>query len=151
MERWAFVSLNLMGEGGGARWGPGGRQSDRIMSAKSIVLVADSNRSALELLSQQLGQVGYATLSAPSLEELDQAIQGNEAIALALIDISGFDRHIWERCERLSRSGTPCLVLSPQRSPAVQRESMKHKAAGVLVKPLDFRDLLEHIHSVLGD
>jgi len=111
----------------------------------------DSNRSNLELLSQQLEQAGYETLAAASLEELDQAIRGKEKIALSLIDISGFDRHIWERCEQLSKLKTPCIVISPQRSPAVQRESMKHGASGLLVKPLDFKDLLEHIHTALGD
>ncbi len=121
------------------------------MSAKSIVLVVDSNRSNLELLSQQLEQAGYETLVAASLEEFDQAIRGKEKIALSLIDISGFDRHIWERCEQLSKLKTPCIVISPQRSPAVQRESMKHGASGLLVKPLDFKDLLEHIHTALGD
>ena len=71
------------------------------MSAKSLILIADSNRSNLELLSQQLGQAGYETRPASSLEEMDQAIQGKETIALSLIDISGFDQHIWQRCEEL--------------------------------------------------
>jgi CheY-like chemotaxis protein len=48
------------------------------MSAKSILLVVDSNRSNLEFLSQQLGQEGYQTLTAANLEELDQIIQGKE-------------------------------------------------------------------------
>ncbi len=121
------------------------------MSVESIILVVDSNRSNLGLLSQQLGQAGYETLTAASLEEIDQAIQGKEKIALSLIDISGFDHHIWERCEELSKARTPYIVISPHRSPAVQRESMKHGASGLLVKPLDFKDLLEHIHGVLGD
>ncbi len=121
------------------------------MSAKSIILVVDSNRSNLEFLSQQLEQAGYETLIAASLEELDQFIQGKEKIALSLIDISGFDQHIWERCKELSKSKTPCIVISPQRSPAVQRDSMEHGASGLLVKPLDFKDLLEYIRTVLGD
>ena len=121
------------------------------MSAKSIILIVDSNRSNLGLLSQQLEQAGYETLTAASLEELDQAIQGKEEIALSLVDISGFDQHIWERCEELGKSKTPYIVISPQRSSAVQRDSMEHGASGLLVKPLDFKDLLEHIHTVLGD
>jgi len=121
------------------------------MSAESIVLVVDSNRSNLEFLSQQLGQAGYQTLTAASLEELDQAIQGKEKIALSLIYISGFDRHIWERCEELHKAKTPFIVISARRSPTIQRHSMKHEASGLLVKPLDFKDLLEYIHTVLGD
>lgn len=121
------------------------------MSEKATVLIADSNRSNLELLSQQLGQAGYEPLAAASLEELDQAIQGEHKIDLALIDVSGFDQHIWKRCQQLSKLKVPSIVIAPQRSPAVQRESMKHGASGLLVKPLDFRNLLEHIHTVLGD
>jgi len=121
------------------------------MSAKSIILVVDSNRSNLEFLSQQLGQAGYQPLTAVSLEELDQAIQGKEKITLSLIDISGFDQRIWERCEELHKAKTPFIVISARRSPTIQRHSMKHEASGLLVKPLDFKDLLEYIHTVLGD
>jgi len=122
-----------------------------MKSAESTILVADSNRSNLGLLSQQLGQAGYETLTAASLEELDQAIQEKERIALALIDISGFGHDVWGRCEELSKARTPCIVISPHRSPTIKRESMEHGASGLLVKPLDFKDLLEHIHGVLGD
>ena len=121
------------------------------MSDKSILLVVDSNLSNLGLLSQQLGREGYETLAAASLEDLDQAIQGKKKIALSLIDISGFDRHIWEHCEELHKAKTPFIVISPRRSPTIQRHSMKHGASGLLVKPLEFKDLLEYIHTVLGD
>ena len=121
------------------------------MSAKSLILIADTNRSNLEFLSQQLEQAGYETIAASSLEEVDQAIQGKESIALSLIDVSGFDQHIWQRCEELHRARTPFVVISPQRSSTVQRHSMEHGASGLLAKPLDVKDLLEHIHTVLGD
>jgi len=121
------------------------------MSAKAIILVVDSNRSNLEHLSQLLGQTGYQMLTAASLEELDQAIQREEKIVLSLIDISGFGKRIWERCEELHKAKTPFIVISPRRSSTIQRHSMEHGASGLLVKPLDFKDLLEHIHTVLGD
>jgi DNA-binding response OmpR family regulator len=111
----------------------------------------DSNRSNLELLSQQLQQEGYETRGAASLEELDQVIRGKEKIALSLIDLSGFDQHIWERCEELNKAKIPFILLSPQRSPSIQRESMKHGASGLLIKPLNIKDLLEHIRTLLGD
>ena len=121
------------------------------MSDKSIILVVDSNCSNLELLSQQLGQAGYQTLAAASLEELNQAIKGEEKIALSLIDISGFDQHIWEQCQELHNAKIPFIVISPRRSSTIQRHSMKHGTSVLLVKPLDFKDLLEYIHTVLGD
>jgi DNA-binding response OmpR family regulator len=121
------------------------------MSDKSTILIVDSNHSNLELLSQQLGREGYQTLTAASIEELDKAIQGKEKIALSLIDVSGFDQHIWQCCEELHKAKTPFIVISPRRSSSIQRHSMEHGASGLLAKPLDFKDLLEHIHTVLGD
>ena len=121
------------------------------MSTKSIILIVDSNRGNQELLSQQLGQAGYQTLTAASIEELDQAILRKEKIALSLIDISGFDRHIWKRCEELHKTETPFIVISDRRSPTIQRHSIKHGANGLLVKPLEFKNLLEYIQTVIGD
>jgi len=120
------------------------------MNGKAVILAVDSSRNSLGLLSQQLGQAGYDTVSATSLEQFDQAIRGKGKIALALIDVSGFDHNIWERCDELRKAELPFIVISPHRSPAVQRESMEHGASGLLIKPLDFKDLMEHIDSVLG-
>jgi DNA-binding response OmpR family regulator len=122
-----------------------------MMSAKAVILVVDKDRTNLELLSQQLNREGYDPFAAASLEELDQAIQGKVRPALLILDISGFDQRIWRRCETLAKGRTRLIVISPRRSPAVQRHSMKCGAAGLLTKPLDFEDLMECIHTVLGD
>lgn len=120
-------------------------------STRSLILIADSSGSNLEVLSQHLQQAGYDTVTAASLEELDRAIRESGQIALALVDISGFNQDIWQRCQVLSKAKTPCIVISPRRSPAVQRRGMEHGVRGLLVRPLDFASLLEHIHGVLGD
>ena len=118
------------------------------LAKKPVILVANSNRADLELLSQQLVKEGYDTLDAASLEELDERIRVSKNIALGLIDLSGFDQRIWERCEALRRVKIPYIVISPQRSPLIQRDSMKHGASGLLVKPVCIRDLLEHIYTL---
>jgi len=121
------------------------------MSDKATILIVDSNHSNMELLSEQLKQSDYRTITAASLEEFDQIIKGEEKVALAMIDISGFDQYIWQRCEELHKAKIPFIVISPRRSSNIQRHSMEHGASGLLAKPLDFKDLLEHIHTVLGD
>ncbi len=123
----------------------------RIPTRKSIILALDSNQTNLELLSQQLIKEGYETISVASLEELDHAIRERKKIALGLIDISGLDQRIWERCEALREAKIPFIVISPQRSPLIQRDSMKHGASGLLVKPLGMRELMEYIHTLLGE
>jgi len=121
------------------------------MANKTVILVVGSNQANLEILSQQLVKEGYETVSAASLEELDSSIQEKKDIALALIDLSGFDQRIWERCEALRKVKIPFIVISPQRSPLVQRDSMQHGASGLLVKPLGIKELLEYIHTLLGE
>jgi CheY-like chemotaxis protein len=121
------------------------------MSDKPLILIMDTNRSSLELLSQQLGQEGFETLGITSLEELDQVIPGKDKISLSLIDISGFDQGIWGACDKLHQLEIPFIIIAPQRSPAIQRDSMKHGASCLLTKPLSTRDLMEHIHTLLGD
>ncbi|MFC1972345.1 response regulator [Chloroflexota bacterium] len=122
------------------------KDSLTALAKKPVILIADSNRADLGVLSQQLVKEGYDTLDAASLEELDERIRVSKKIALGLIDLSGFDERIWERCEVLRKARIPYIVISPQRSPLIQRDSMKHGANGLLVKPLGIRELLEHIY-----
>jgi CheY-like chemotaxis protein len=121
------------------------------MTDKPAILVVDSNRANLELLSQELSRGGYTTLSAATLEELDQAIRGKGRFALSLIDLSGFDERIWERCKELREAKIPFILISPQRSPTIQRDSLKYGASGLLLKPLATKDLMEHIRTMIGD
>lgn len=121
------------------------------MINKTMILIVGSEWANLKLLSQQLVKEGYETLSAASLEELDQAIQERKEIVLSLIDLSGFDQRIWERCEELRKARIPFIIISPQRSPTIQRDSMKHGASGLLVKPLSIKELMEYIHTLLGE
>lgn len=118
---------------------------------KPIILAVDSNRSNLKLLTQNLGRGGYETRSAASLAELDQAIKEADKISLALIDLSGFDRSIWERCDQMREAKIPFLVIAPQRSPTIQQDSMMHGARGVLVKPVGVKELMGYIRALLGE
>ena len=116
-----------------------------------VILIINANRSELEMLAKELEQEGYGTIGASGLDELDGAIERQENIKLALLDLSGFDKSIWERCDRLHEAKIPFIVIAPQRSPGTQRDSMKHGASGLLLKPLGIKELIEHIHAVLGD
>jgi CheY-like chemotaxis protein len=122
-----------------------------IQTKKPIILTLDSNQANLELLSQQLVKEGYETVNAVSLEELDVAIREKKNIELSLIDLSGFDERVWERCEALRKAKIPFIVIAPHRSPLIQKDSMKHGASGLLVKPLGIKELMEYIHTLLGE
>lgn len=107
-----------------------------------LILAVDRNRRNLDLLSQFLGREGYETIAAASLEEFDQVLDERAGINLALIDIAGFDRSVWERCERLRAKEIPFIIISPRQSAALQQASLAHGARGVLLKPLAVKELL---------
>jgi DNA-binding response OmpR family regulator len=121
------------------------------MKTMPVILAVDHNSRNLELLSQFLGCEGYQTRIAADLQEFDQALTESDGIDMALVDIAGFDRSIWERCEALRAQKIPFLVLSPRQSAAIQQASLTHGAHGVLVKPLAVKDLLGLIYSLLKE
>jgi DNA-binding response OmpR family regulator len=86
-----------------------------------------------------------------SPEELDKEVEIRETINLVLMDISGFNRSIWDSCERLRILEIPFLVLSPQHQQAVEKQSRMHGAHGVLVKPLVVKELLLLIKSFIEE
>ena len=120
------------------------------MTEKEVILTAVTDRSQLELLSEQLGKEGYEIVSAASLPELVAALEKEGKISLAVVDMSAFDQSIWKHLEELHKSRIPFIVISPSRSPSIQRDSLKHGASGLFTKGIHFKDLLEHIHTLLG-
>lgn len=119
------------------------------MDDKPLILTVDHNRRNLELLSQFLGQEGYETVTAASLEECDRALNERAYIRLALLDVAGFDRSIWQRCEQLRAAGIPFIIISPGQSVAIQQAGLAYGARGVLVKPLAVKELLGLVRSLI--
>ena len=120
------------------------------MTEQEVILTAVTDRSQLELLAKELGREGYQIVSAASLPELVQALQKKGKISLALVDVASFDPSIWDHLEDLHKAKIPFIVMSPQRSPSVQRNSLKYGASGLFTRQLHIQDLLEHIHTLLG-
>lgn len=117
---------------------------------QTVILTVDRNRRNVELLAQFLNQEGYQHLGATSLEECHQALIAPEQFALALLDVSGFNRSIWALCQHLRTQQIPFLIISPRQSTSIQQQSLTHGAHSMLIKPLVIKELLALIHSLLG-
>ena len=112
------------------------------MMGRLPILIIGSNPRNLELLAQFLGKEGYETRSADTLEAFAELLGVKEAYGMALVDITGFDRGIWQYCEQCSNLGIPLFVISQPPPPRAQHESLEHGAQGVLYKPLILKELL---------
>lgn len=119
------------------------------MKDNPLILAVDRNHKNLELLTQFLGREGYQVVAVSSIEEFEQALINSKEIDLALVDIAGFDRRIWEVCDRLRAENIPFFVLSHKQNVAIQQESLTHGARSMLVKPLVIKELLLIIRSLL--
>jgi DNA-binding response OmpR family regulator len=121
------------------------------MSRQSLILTVDRNQRNLEILGQFLSKEGYATLPISTLEDFESILSQSNTLGLALVDISGFDRGIWDLCEKLTEKGVPLLVISPQQIPQIQQESLTHGARGVMFKPLVVKQLIKMIQVMMRD
>jgi DNA-binding response OmpR family regulator len=119
------------------------------MKGDVAILLVNTNQRNLQLLAEYLGKEGYATFTARSLEEFDQILDGENNVGLALVDITGFDQSIWQRCEQLRSRQRPFLVISPTQSVAIQRASLSHGARGVMTKPLVVKELMGLVKGLL--
>lgn len=119
------------------------------MKDNPLILVVDRNHKNLELLTQFLSREGYQVLAVSSIEEFEQALIHSKEVNLALVDIAGFDRQIWEKCDRLRTENIPFFVLSHKQNVAIQKESLTYGARSMLVKPLVIKELLLIIRSEL--
>jgi len=115
---------------------------------RTLLIVNHMPRN-LQLLVEFLSGEGYATLTAATYEQFDQALLQAQPIAGALVDIAGFDAQIWLRCEQLRTAKIPFLVVSPRQSAAIQQASLSHGARGVMIKPLVVKELIGVIQSIL--
>ena len=119
------------------------------MQAEPLILTVERNLRNLELLNKFLTDNGFRTRSASSMEELDAALQQDEPAALALVDLAGFGKDIWERCDQMRQSAIPFLVISPAAVPRAQQAGLDHGASGVLVKPLVVKELVGMIQNLM--
>src|SRR5215813_12609050 len=105
-----------------------------MASSTFTLLLVDHLPRNLQLLGEFLGKEGYQTIGASNYAEFDRALsQHKDAIQGALVDIAGFDAHIWERCEQLRTAKIPFLVVSAQMSAAIQAAGLSHGAKSVMV------------------
>ena len=121
------------------------------VEAQPPILAVDRNQRNLELLAQFLGQAGYQVFAARDASESGRVLDEHAEIGLALINLAGFDRSIWDLCEQVRTKGMPLLVISPKQSVAIEMESLAHGARGVLTKPLVVRELLALIQRLLEE
>ncbi len=120
------------------------------MSGKAILVVAKHGKN-LQLLADFLDDQGYSALTASTIKEVDETLQGLDRLNMALIDVTGFGDSIWDRCERIRKGGVPFFIISPRKTGKAEEKSLSKGARDVLTKPLEKKRLLKLVEIILGE
>lgn len=113
----------------------------------AIVLALVKNERNLELLTDLLQNEGYHVQMATTVTDFDHKIESTDDIGIAVLDIDGFTRTIWDRCDRLHEADIPTLVLTRTQPDKARREAFKRGVRAVLEKPVKKGELTATIQA----
>jgi DNA-binding response OmpR family regulator len=115
------------------------------------ILVVEHNQKNAELIGNALYKFGFICSSASNYVTLDNALEKNDLFDIVLMDITGFDAEIWERCKKIHQLHIPLLILSAKPSAALQQHGMRYGARGIVSKPVILNDFVKLIYSLIND
>lgn len=127
------------------------------MDGNPAILIVDNNRRNVELLASFLDDAGYAARGVSELDELDSALdEGADggSIALAMVDVTGFDAAVWDRCRRMHEAAITFIVVARTQTAAagrdLRRQSHGAGARHTLTKPMRKEQLLTLVRILTG-
>jgi DNA-binding response OmpR family regulator len=127
------------------------------VSSRPGVLIVDANRRNVELLTDFLRGHGFATHGLSTLSELDSLLDGaiRDHVALALIDLTGLDTAVWDRCKRIHEAGIAFITIARSLTTEGERTMRSHSATSgahaTLTKPLRKEQLLALVRILIGN
>ncbi|MFP4589819.1 MAG: response regulator [Candidatus Acetothermia bacterium] len=118
---------------------------------KKTILVVANHAKNLQLLADFLEGQGYRSETAGTVAGVDEVLEKGPGLDMALLDVTGFRDSIWDRCERIRKSGVPFFIISPRKSKGAKEKSLSEGARDVLTKPLEKSRLLKLVKIILGE
>ena len=120
------------------------------MKSKTLLVVASHEKNR-QLLAGFLEDQDFRAEEAATVAEVDEVLEGGPKLDMALLDVTGFEDSIWDRCERIRKKGVPFFIISPRKSSQAKEKSLSEGARDVLTKPLEKKRLLKLVEIILGD
>jgi DNA-binding response OmpR family regulator len=115
------------------------------------ILVVEHNEKNADLISKALDKFGFECNPANDYQAVDVALSSSNSYDIILMDISGFDTEIWERCKKIHQLNIPLLIMSAKPSAALQQHGLRYGARGIIAKPVILNDFVKLIYSLIND
>lgn len=114
------------------------------------MLAVAANEANIRLLEDFLVDATGTVQIVTDVAEFDDAVDLDDPPPLAIVDIDGYGREVWELIERLGEAGVPVIVLARYRTQEVQQATLKYPVRTVLEKPVRKAQLKAIVDTLTG-
>jgi len=121
------------------------------MKTNKKILIVDRKPKNADLLCKFLQKQEFSCLSAADYSRMDELIDKGTKIDAVIMDVTGFDEKIWNRCKKFTQKNIPFLILSANPHKNIKKEGVKQGAKAVMGKPVIMKEFLEMIDSITAN
>jgi CheY-like chemotaxis protein len=124
-----------------------------MQSIEPQILIADDDAALRAALSEAFQRRGYRTMLAADGQEALEMVQSRIPVHVAILDIhmprlSGLDT--LEHILRLELPPPPCILMTAELDPVIERRALDLAGSPVLAKPFALRTLTDTVRLILN-
>lgn len=123
-----------------------------VRSIEPQILIADDDEALRAALSEAFERRGYRTTLAADGQEALELVQSRMTLHLAILDIhmprlSGLET--LERIRRLELPSLPCILMTAEVDPSIERKALDLAGSPVLSKPFALSTLTDAVRNMM--
>lgn len=122
--------------------------TDDVSRALMVVVLKAINR---RLIRETLTEAGFEVVAVEDPGELPAHLDPDDPPALGLVDVDGYGDDVWEACSTMADAGVPVVVLTGQRTEAVEQRTLQAGVRNVLEKPVRKANLVAIARTIHGE
>lgn len=107
-----------------------------------VLMVVVRKAANRRLIREALTEAGFEVVAVEDPSEIPDRLDLEPPPALGLVDVDGFGEPVWEACSQMVEADVPVIVLTRQRTEAIEQRTLKIGVRNVLEKPVRKANLL---------
>lgn len=107
-----------------------------------VLMVVVQKAANRRLIREALTEAGFEVVAVEDPSEIPDRIDLEPPPALGLVDVDGFGETVWEACSAMVEADIPVVVLTRQRTEAIEQRTLKIGVRNVFEKPVRKANLL---------
>lgn len=116
--------------------------------ALMVVVLKAVNR---RLIRETLTEAGFDVVTVQDPGELPDHLDPDDPPALGLVDVDGYGDDVWDACSTMAEADVPVVVLTGQRTEAIEQRTLQVGVRNVLEKPVRKANLVAIARTIHGE